>query len=87
VSILNVHGVRIEDISDLMGHSGLSLAPYGSPVAPRAERFLMPVRIGDGFMRLEVDGQVVATAAERPAAGGKSPICRSPSTATRRSPR
>ena len=28
----------------------------------------MPIRIGDGFMRLEIDGRVVATAAER--AGG-----------------
>ena len=26
----------------------------------------MPVRIGDGFMSLEVDGRVVATATERP---------------------
>jgi hypothetical protein len=25
----------------------------------------MPVRIGDGFMRLEIDGRVVATATER----------------------
>jgi hypothetical protein len=31
----------------------------------------MPIRIGDGFMRLEIDGKVVATATERPAAGGK----------------
>jgi hypothetical protein len=31
----------------------------------------MPVRIGDGFMSLEVDGRVVATATERPGAGGK----------------
>ena len=28
----------------------------------------MPIRIGDGFMRLEIDGRVVATATER--AGG-----------------
>lgn len=28
----------------------------------------MPIRIGDGVMRLEIDGQVVATATER--AGG-----------------
>ncbi|MGP7998921.1 MAG: hypothetical protein ACLPKI_16625 [Streptosporangiaceae bacterium] len=28
----------------------------------------MPVRIGDGFMRLEIDGRVIATATER--AGG-----------------
>ena len=47
----------------------------------------MPIRISDGFMRLEVDDQVVATATQRPAVGGKSPIGRSPSTATRRSPR
>jgi hypothetical protein len=26
----------------------------------------MPVRIGDGFMSLEIDGKVVATATERP---------------------
>jgi hypothetical protein len=26
----------------------------------------MPIRISDGFMRLKVDGQVVATATERP---------------------
>jgi hypothetical protein len=25
----------------------------------------MPIRIGDGFMRLEIDGRVVATATER----------------------
>jgi hypothetical protein len=25
----------------------------------------MPVRIGDGFMRLEIDGRVVATATQR----------------------
>ena len=38
------------------------------PVAPRGRaRFLMPIRIGDGFMSLEV-GRVVATATER--AGG-----------------
>ena len=28
----------------------------------------MPTRIGDGFMRLEIDGRIVATATER--AGG-----------------
>ena len=28
----------------------------------------MPIRIGDGFMRLEIDGRIVATATER--AGG-----------------
>jgi hypothetical protein len=26
----------------------------------------MPIRIGDGIMRLEIDGKVVATATERP---------------------
>jgi len=35
---------------------------------PGRERFLMPIRIRDGFMRLEIDGRVVATATER--AGG-----------------
>ncbi len=25
----------------------------------------MPIRIGEGFMRLEIDGRVVATATER----------------------
>jgi hypothetical protein len=25
----------------------------------------MPIRIGDGFMRLEIDGRIVATATER----------------------
>jgi hypothetical protein len=29
----------------------------------------MPIRIGDGFMSLEIDGRVVATATER--AGGR----------------
>lgn len=39
--------------------------PYGSSVAPRGGRgFLMPIRIGDGIMRLEIDGQIVATATE-----------------------
>ena len=26
----------------------------------------MPIRIGDGFMSLEIDGKVIATATERP---------------------
>jgi hypothetical protein len=45
----------------------------------------MPIRIGDGFMRLEIDGRVIATATER--AGGRSPAGRGSSTATRPSPR
>jgi len=43
----------------------------GPPLAPVPrgwERVPMPIRIGDGVMRLEIDGRVVATATER--AGG-----------------
>ena len=47
--------------------SGLLVAPVWLPSgSPGRERFLMPIRIGDGFMR--VDGRVIATATER--AGG-----------------
>lgn len=43
--------------------------PYGFPVAPRGGRgFLMPIRVGEGIMHLEIDGRIVATATER--AGG-----------------
>jgi hypothetical protein len=38
--------------------------PYGSAVAPRAgER--VPIRSSDGYMRLEIDGKVVANATQR----------------------
>lgn len=40
--------------------------PCGSPVAPWGGRgFLMPIRISDGIMHLEIDVRVVATATER----------------------
>jgi hypothetical protein len=32
---------------------------------PGRERVLIPIRIGDAFMNLEIDGSVVATAIER----------------------
>jgi hypothetical protein len=31
----------------------------------------MPIRIGEGFMRLEIDGRIVATATSEPVAGGQ----------------
>jgi hypothetical protein len=47
----------------------LLVAPVWLPGgSPGRERFLMPIRIRDGFMRLEIDGRVIATATER--AGG-----------------
>jgi hypothetical protein len=49
--------------------SGLLVAPVWLPSGfPGRERFLMPIRIRDGFMRPEIDGRVIATATER--AGG-----------------
>ena len=42
------------------------LAPPLAPVAPPGwERFPVPIKIDDGFMSLEIDGKVVATARER----------------------
>lgn len=60
-------------------HNGLDCPDSGGLVAPvwlpsdspGREKFLMQIRIGDGFMCLEIDGRVVATATERAGAGGK----------------
>lgn len=42
------------------------LAPHLAPVAPPGrERFLVPIKIDNGFMSLEIDGKIVATAKER----------------------
>ena len=42
------------------------LAPLLAPVAsPGRERLPVPDRIDDGFMSLEIDGKIVATARER----------------------
>jgi hypothetical protein len=53
-----------------IGHGGWQcrvsfrlLAPAWLSIGfPGCKKFFMPIRIADGFMRLEIDGRVVATA-------------------------
>jgi len=49
--------------------SGCLVAPIWLPGGfPGREDFLMPIRISDGFVHLEIGGKVVVTATERPGA-------------------
>ena len=52
MSILSAHDVRLEDISDLVGHSSTSFT----------ETVYLSRVINDESMALEIDGRVIATA-------------------------